>query len=179
MASTPHTWSSLGHRPGPVDSSQLVTLTPQTWTYRSQPLWVYLFRQVNLTCWVSKVLLKTIRLSSVAPPTGCRLVPSRKVKRFCWATSGCCFETSHGVVVVVTPEQARKLWGNFLPSVSLLAACRMLSSGVRREIVSVREDRSPLQPLPLQEAVEEHAVEVVREWRHAQVVMDQSGDKIK
>lgn len=54
-----------------------------------------------------------------------------------------------------------------------------LSSGTRREIVLMREDSSPLQPLPLQEPVEEHAVEVVRERRHAQVVVDQSGDKIR
>ena len=34
----------------------------------------------------------------------------------------------------------------------------------------------PLQPLPLEEAVVVHAVKVVGEWRHAQVVVDQPGE---
>lgn len=35
----------------------------------------------------------------------------------------------------------------------------------------------PLQPLPLEEPVVVHAVEVVCEGRHTQVVVDQSGKK--
>lgn len=38
-----------------------------------------------------------------------------------------------------------------------------------------RDQTSPLQPFPLEEPVVVHAVEVVCEGRHAQVVVDQSG----
>lgn len=45
------------------------------------------------------------------------------------------------------------------------------------EFTVIRENRCdrPLQPLPLEEPVEEHAVQVVSEGRHTQVVMDESG----
>lgn len=41
----------------------------------------------------------------------------------------------------------------------------------------MRHHTSPLQPFPLEEPVVVHAVEVVCEGRHAQVVVDQSGKK--
>lgn len=45
------------------------------------------------------------------------------------------------------------------------------------EFTVIRKNRCdrPLQPLPLEEPVEEHAVQVVSERRHTQVVMDESG----
>lgn len=44
------------------------------------------------------------------------------------------------------------------------------------EFTVIRKNRCdrPLQPLPLEEPVEEHTVQVVSERRHTQVVMDQS-----